>query len=176
MLLAGRLLGLGLVAFAALFLVRPRRVDRQEAIRFNDAIVASAVPVFVAGRDFARAALAAMQGAHGADIAVQLAFDTAERALARTRSAVSSLMVPDCSCAHQFLDAYLRLLDAQERIIRDDFAVIIAILRDAALPPALRYNRVARIAHTVASVDREAMAVVKRAQHAFSVEHGFRIA
>lgn len=165
-----RLLALGLATFAIRSLagkkpgVEPKTTD---AVRYNDALVESCVPVFLAGRSFARAARAALSGQQGALADIDSALLDAERALTRARSEVSRLGPPRSDTARRLLEAYHALLEAQERILRDDFRVIRAMAVN---------DKVSRIAHTIACVDKQALARVSRAQSAFAEEYSFRIA
>jgi hypothetical protein len=165
-----RLLALGLASFAIRALVKkkpevaPRTTD---AVRYNDALVQSCVPVFLAGRSFARAARAALSGEQGALADIDGALLDAEHALTRARAEVSRLGPPVSDSARRLLEAYHALLEAQERILRDDFRVIRAMAQN---------DKVARIRQTIACVDKQALARVSRAQSAFAEEYSFRIA
>jgi hypothetical protein len=175
MLLAGRLLGISVVAYVLHVFFGKRPDSNRAALRFNEALVASGVPVFTAGREFASAAHAVLEGRVDDKRELENAFEAVEVALLQARRTSASLIIPDSAAARAFVRAFHHLLYAQERIVRDDYAVILAILRDAAQPAALRYNRVSRIAHTIARVDVEALAEVQRTQQAFAAEYRFSI-
>lgn len=165
-----RMLALGLATYAIRALTGKKpgiESKTTDAVRYNDALVQSCVPVFLAGRSFARAARAALSGQQGALADIDSALAEAERALARARSEVSRLGPPTSDSARRLLEAYHALLEAQERILRDDFRVI----RSMAVS-----DKVARIRQTIACVDKPALARVRLAQSAFAEEYRFRIA
>ena len=176
MLFAARLFGMGAVAFLLHAFFGKRPDSTRGAILFNEALVSAGVPVFASGRDFARVAGGILDGSVTDRRALHAAFESVEVALMQARRSAARLAIPESRAAIAFSRAFHHLLFAQERIIRDDYAVILAILRDAAQPVALRYNRLSRIAHTVARVDAEALAELQRTQQAFAAEHRFKIA
>lgn len=151
------------------------RVSTQEAVHFNDALVASQKRLYEAGVKFGDAAGKALGGGPAEAVLLDRALENAKEEMARARADVRNLAVPKSDSARAFHAAFTRMLDTEEKLLADELGAIAATLKDSSRSPDAKRKRVLLIANYLQKVEQDALATVKTAQAEFAKAHGFQV-
>jgi len=147
-----------------------KKVTTAEAVKFNEALVATQKRLHDAGFEFGKAAAAAVGGGHVELAMAARAHESAQEALERVRSELRMIQVPKAASAQQFHDAYVKMIAEQEKLLVEEFGAILKVLQDPRQTPEQRRRRIQVIITYLQKLERESLAPVRDAQAAFAGE------
>jgi len=147
-------------------------VSKEEAARFNNALVAADRRFVDASREFIKAANAAVGGGVGEVTLVKRAYENVVDAAERMRADAKTLKVPKSKNAQVFFDAYMAVVDQREELVKEDFRIVMKVLEDPVLTPQERVRKLIPSARYINNLDHGAERQVKIAQAAFASEFG----
>jgi len=166
---------LGVAALALVVVAGCSRVSTQEAVQFNDALVASQKRLHGAGVRFGEAAAKAISGGPAEAVMLDRALENAKEEMARARADVRNLAVPKSDSARAFHAAFLQMLDTEEKLLAEELGSITSTLKDPSRPLDAKRRRVTLIVNYLQKVEQDALATVKAAQSEFAKAHGFKL-
>jgi len=149
--------------------------SKDEAIRFNDAMVDADKRFVASAKDFLDAAAAAVNGGVMELTLVKRAYEACVEAAERMRADAKTLKVPKGKTSQAFYDAYLAVVAQREELVKEDFRIIMKVLEDPALMPQERARKLMPSARYLNNLDHSADRQVKIAQVAFASEFGFQL-
>jgi hypothetical protein len=151
------------------------KVSRTAAVQFNDALVEAGNRVAVSGLAFGEAAGKAIGGGIQEVAKAKRELENVTEALARAKSDMKLIKVPDSPTARKFFEEHQKLLKLQEQIVKEDFGAIVKVLDDQLLTPQERSRKLMPIANYLRSLDQTMLTDLVAAQAAFARETGFQV-
>lgn len=164
------LAALALVVFAGC-----SKVSTNDAVRFNDELVAAGKRVSISGLAFSVAAVKAIEGGVMEVALAKREFENVTDALAKAQSDMKMVKVPDSATARKLFEEHQKLLKLQEAIVSEDFKAIVKVLDDPLITPDVRMRKLRPIANYLKSIDQDQVGNLRQAQAAFAKEHGFQL-
>ncbi|MSQ54860.1 MAG: hypothetical protein EXR31_05780 [Betaproteobacteria bacterium] len=151
------------------------RVSSKEAAQFNAALVQSQKRLNDAGQEFGKSAGAAIGGGVIEVAMLDRALEKTSEEMARVKSDVKTMRVPNSAAARNFHAAFTTMLETEEKLLAEELGAIVRTLKDPSRPAAAKHKRVMLIANYLTKMEADAMASVKEAQAAFAKEHGVKL-
>jgi hypothetical protein len=152
-----------------------RGVTSAQALEYNNALVDAYERIGKAMLAFGRAAGGALEGQIIEVAKARREHENLVDAIGRTRADIRIISMPKSEAARAFYDEVEKLLEAQEKMVKEDMRLIVKVLEDPSLSARDRQRRIVPIARYLETMDREAYAPVHAAQRAFAQAHGFTL-
>lgn len=146
--------------------------DKSDALAFSEAMAKANMKLHDAGFNFGKSIGPALNGGAKEIADAENSLKETSKILAGVQADMKALKVPNLPLAKEFYDAHQAFLKGQEAMIKNDFAKVIAVVKDPTLKPADKMTQIQKIVADVVKAENVDLAKLQKAQKDFADKHG----
>jgi len=152
-------------------LVHAEPPTKEEAHKFNQAIVEANKKLFAAGGEWGQNAHLNDNVSPDAD-GLQKGYKNCQKVLAEVKAEMKGLKVPETKSAGEFYKLHQKFLDAQERSIKNELKDLTDVLSDPKLQDKEKKDKALEILKKANKSEQDLVVELQKAQETFAKEFG----
>lgn len=152
-----------------------RADDKADALAFSDAMANANKKLHDAGFNFGKSIRPAIDGGAKEAADAENALKETAKVLAAVQADMKALKVPNLPLAREFYNAHQEFLKGQETMVKNDFAQVLAVVKDPSLKPADKMAKIQKVVEEVVKAENLELVKLQKAQKDFADKVGITL-